>query len=134
MDKDKDLNRRNDNSTKNNVAQEKKQQEQIKKQSMQVDTERKDNNVNDGEIFAEDVTNNNLKDYLVQEGFTQFGKLESDFNSAELTFNDIIRMSESDLETMLSKEYKVKVVQKNRFIRAVKKLPRSKVYQPRYRM
>ena len=87
--------------------------------------ERKDNHVNNGKILAKDVKNNNFKDYLVQEGFNQLELLESDFNSEYLTFNDIIGATESQLDEMLQ-DHNVKVIQRIRFIRAVKEIPNAK--------
>ena len=88
--------------------------------------EEKVNKANDGKILADDVKSSNFKDYLIHEGFTQFGNLESDYGTAKLTFDDIVGMNEADLEKMLINDYKVKVAQKNRFIKAMKKLPESK--------
>ena len=120
-----------------------RRQQQPQQQQQQADTdvttekkddsedsnmERKDNSGNDGKIRPEDVNSKNLKDYLVQEGFTRFDKLESDFNSGELTFKDIMRMDKSDLKQMLSDDYKVKVAQKNRFIDAITKIPASRAH------
>ena len=71
----------------------------------------------------------NFKDYVIQERFNQFAKLELDYGTGELTFDDIMDMDVADLEKMLIDDYKVKVVQKNCFIKAVKKIPYSKAYE-----
>ena len=74
-------------------------------------------------ILPKDVDENNFEKYLKQEGFTDFHKLKSDYDKKHVTFDKIIELDKSELEEMLSVDYHVKVIQKIRFIRAIKQIP-----------
>lgn len=78
-----------------------------------------------GKILAKNVDSSNFKDYVQQEGFTQWANLEEDWNSGDLSYDDIMGMNDEDLEKMLVDDYNVKVAQKRRFIRAVATLSNS---------
>ena len=65
-----------------------------------------------------------LKDHLAQNGFIEFGKIESAVNNGEITIKDLIECNQTDLQDICQK-YGIKSIQKNRFINAIKKLVNS---------
>ena len=67
-----------------------------------------------------------LKDHLINHGFTEYDKLAKAFETKELTLQDILDCTESDLKDLLT-DYGVKIVQRNRFINAIKKLDKSRM-------
>lgn len=66
----------------------------------------------------------NLQEYLIGENFQDYDKIAEPINNGDLTLQDLLDCSESDL-TALCNDYNIKTVQKNRFVKAIKKLPNS---------
>lgn len=80
-----------------------------------------------GEIgYEQEQEGFRLEDHLKANGFTAYDKLSQDFENGELTLDDILDCDENDLKDILN-DYNIKTVQKNRFIKAIKKLPKSKM-------
>ena len=70
--------------------------------------------------------NFDLKAHVEAGGFTEYDKIADAIKSQQLTLDDILECNETELKDVLS-EYGIKTVQKNRFVKAIKKLPNSKM-------
>ena len=71
-----------------------------------------------------------LESHLKSFEFFEFSKLKSDIDSGKLKLKDILGMTESEIKEMLRDEYHVSVVQRSRFVNAIKSLPKSKMNNP----
>ena len=69
-----------------------------------------------------------LKEHLTKHGFKQYDKIEEFVNNGDITIEDLIECSVSDLQE-LCQQHNIQSIQKNRFINAIKKLPNSKASQ-----
>lgn len=69
----------------------------------------------------------NLQKHLENYKFEEYSKIETALRSQELTLEDILECNEKELKDTLE-EYGVKAVQRNRFVKAIKALPDSKMY------
>lgn len=69
-----------------------------------------------------------LRNFLENAGFSQYDKIEGAIRNKELTLEDILECNEVELKETLA-EYHVKAVQRNRFVKAIKSLPHSKMNQ-----
>ena len=76
-----------------------------------------------------DVDENfDLKAYLAAQKFTQYSKIETAIDSGDLTLDDILGCNEQELKEVLI-EFEISSIQRNRFVNAIKKLPKSKMNQ-----
>ena len=66
----------------------------------------------------------NLKDILEKHGFKEYDKIDGAVERKEITLDDLLFCSQVDL-SQLCHEYGVSVIQKNRFIAAIKSLPNA---------
>lgn len=82
----------------------------------------------DADVDVRVQENFNLRNHLESQNFTEYSKIESAVTNGELTINDILDCNEQELKETLS-DYNVKAVQRNRFIKAIKLLPNSKMNQ-----
>ena len=74
-----------------------------------------------------DVDENfDLKTYLTNEKFTEYSKIETAINSGDLTLDDILECNEQELKQVLD-GFKISLIQRNRFVKAIRKLPKSKM-------
>ena len=103
-----------------------------------------DSYTNDDEIEAYNTTtnininNNNhdsyigiggdfdLKQHLLQNNFTEYSKLENAFQAKLITLEDILECDEKELKEQLML-YHISPIQRNRFVKAIKLLPQSKI-------
>ena len=69
-----------------------------------------------------------LQTYLTEQKFTEYSKVETAINSGDLTLDDILGCNEQELKQVLS-DFEISILQRNRFVRAIKKLPKSKMNQ-----
>ena len=76
--------------------------------------------VNEGESTIPDI-----QVHLQKHGFKQYNKIAAAVENGEITVEDLVQCSETDL-SQLCQEYGIGVIQKNRFISAIKALPNAK--------
>ena len=67
---------------------------------------------------------NNLKEHLSNCGFTEYNKISTAVKRADITYEDLIECTKDDL-LQICTDYGIKAIQKNRFIKAIQKLPNS---------
>ena len=74
-----------------------------------------------------DVDENfDLKNYLTNQKFTEYSKIETAINNGDLTLDDILECNEQELkETLIG--FEISPIERNRFVKAIKKLPKSKI-------
>ena len=78
------------------------------------------------EKVEENDTNLDLKKYLTEQKFTEYWKIEPAMDKELLTLADIFECNEKELKDELA-SYEVSPVQRNRFVKAIKQLPQSKM-------
>ena len=87
--------------------------------------------INFGQERKENVSEMNdnfdLKQYLTEHKFTEYEKIQEAIEKQELTMTDILECNENELKEQLQ-IYKITAVQRNRFVKAIKLLPQSKMH------
>ena len=74
-----------------------------------------------------DVDENfNLKQYLTNQNFKEYSKIEAAIENGDVTIEDILECNEKELKETLE-GYNVTAIQRNRFVKAIKLLPESQM-------